>query len=106
MNQKYRNFKSKVLEQKSTIRNLIFSIFLAVIYYFINLKFDNYLFDFLNKNNLAQAFILFLTVISFLNIFTTTSLRKEINEKQVRDIAKDERYRYEQQKRNDKAATY
>ncbi len=63
-------------------------MFFSVTYFQINKHFDRFLQELINENNYIQSLIVFLSILSLINIFHPISLRKEVNMDDVRSKVK------------------
>lgn len=73
---------------KKNLRYILIAIIGAVLYFLINLFYDNFLQELINKSNLAQSFIVFLSLSSIINIFTPFTLRKEWTIDEIDELIK------------------
>lgn len=67
---------------KKNLKYILISLIGSIVYFLINYFYDNFLQELINKSNLVQSFIVFLSLSSIINIFHPFTLRKEwsINE--------------------------
>jgi hypothetical protein len=98
LNYKIFYFKKGLVNRKKTISVFGLAILLSIIYYLINLNFQNSLMNWIANSLFAQAVIIFLTLSGFINIFTPFTIQKEITEK---DIANISLKKFEEKKKED-----
>jgi len=79
---------------------LIFSLAIipSVMFYFVNVKYNNILIVLLAENNLIQSLFFFLTIAGFIGIFHPFTIRKEISKEDIEAISKETA---EKEKRNE-----
>ncbi|EMY3479110.1 hypothetical protein AAIP31_002355 [Flavobacterium psychrophilum] len=79
---------------------LIFSLAIipSIIFYFVNVQYNNFLIDLLAKNNFIQSLFFFLTIAGFIGIFHPFTIRKELSKEDIEEIAKESA---EKEKRNE-----
>ncbi len=88
------SFKYKFTSAKRKLRVwlnrvIIFSLafVLTTTFFYINKAYDNKLIEYIADNIWCQSIIMFLTISSFINIFTPFTLKKEIGLKDVENIS-------------------
>lgn len=62
---------------KKNLRYIIIALIGSIIYFFINHFYDNYLQELINRSNIVQSIIVFLSLSSIINIIHPFTLRKE-----------------------------
>lgn len=77
------SFIDKVKLIRKNLKYILISLLGSIIYFLINHFFDGFLQDLINKSNLVQSFIVFLSLSSIINIFHPFTLRKEWTIKEI-----------------------
>ena len=72
------------------LKNLVITIIISFIYWLINAIFNNCLGNLIQNNSIIQTTLIFLTIITLLNIFTSAGLKENFPEDKVKKIIKDE----------------
>lgn|SRR5690606_1028507 len=85
------SYKIRRFIHNKQITFLIFSLALipSITFYLINIKYDNLFIHLIAENVWVQTLIFFLTISSFINIFHPFTIRKEIDEKDIKEITKE-----------------
>jgi hypothetical protein len=84
---------------------ILSAVLISSLYYLINIYFDNYLKDILDKSIGVQSLIIFLTISSFINIFYPFTIRREVNIRDVKTLS-DKMSREAIRKEKDREETY
>lgn len=71
---------------RKNLRYISIALIGSIIYYLINYFFNGYLQDLINKSNLVQSIIVFLSLSSIVNIFHPFTLRKELTIEEVDEL--------------------
>jgi len=62
---------------KENLKYILIALVGSIIYFLINYFYDSFLQELINKSNIVQSFIVFLSLSSIMNIFHPFTLRKE-----------------------------
>jgi hypothetical protein len=100
-------FMDKVKPIKKNVRYILIALIGSIIYYLINHFYNSALQELINKSNLIQSIIVFLSLSSIINIVHPFTLRKEWSIEEINDLIskkinknrekiEDEKYRNEQ----------
>jgi hypothetical protein len=74
----------------NSLKNLLITIIISFFYWFINYSFNNCLSILIQKSLVAQSILLFLSIITLLNLYTSVGLKRDITEKQIKKIVRSE----------------
>jgi hypothetical protein len=81
-----KGYIDRLIPIKTNLIYVFIAVFGAILYFFINHLFDNFLQDLINQSNLVQSIIVFLSLSSIINIFHPFTFRKELNIKEVNEL--------------------
>lgn len=87
LNSKIFRLKTGLFERRKTIFVFLLAIALSGVYYFVNVYTQNGLLKWFSENLFAQTIMIFLTLSSFINIFTPFTIQKEITQKDIEQKA-------------------
>lgn len=73
---------------KKNLRYILIAFLGSIIYFLINHFYDNFLQELINKSNLVQSIIVFLSLSSIINIFHPFTLRKEWTIDEIDELIK------------------
>ena len=71
---------------KKNLRYITIALVGSIIYFLINHFYDNFLQELINKSNLVQSIIVFLSLSSIINIIHPFTLRKEWSIEEIDDL--------------------
>ena len=78
----------KITLIRKNLNYILIALIGSIIYFLINHFYDNFLQELINKSNLVQSLIVFLSISSIINIFHPFTLRKEWTIKEIDELIK------------------
>lgn len=98
LNNRWFDIRKRIYSRRNTIGVFAFSIMLALIYYFGNEHYENAWARYIGKNGVIQALFILLNIFSIGSVFFPFTIQKQLNEKDIRDICKEEMVEYDKEK--------
>jgi hypothetical protein len=104
LNIKWFNFRKHIYKRRNTIYAFLFSFLLATTYFIGNNLTNGAWMNYISGNNIIQSLFILLNIFTFGSVFFPFTIRKEMNENDIKEIFKESMIKYEENKKANERA--
>ena len=79
-----------LIHNKRSLKNLFVAACISFLYWNVNILSNNYLSNLIQNNLLFQTIIIFLTIITFMNLFAPAGFKDNCSGQKIKDVIKNE----------------